>query len=201
MEKDVTQQQGRITDNLSRIIQIIQVEGRTGELRVGRGEGINAEIGSIGFTNGQIVFAQVGSYIGPDALNIMIGWGKCVFVFIPHLTTGPLQQTGPIPSQRETSPVIPQLRQSAPQQGGQPAAASGNNAFPLTAVPRATMSVMKAIGVIEKAGLPRLYRQVILAIDGRQAVGELIRSINCTPEEMNQILQTLEELTIIRVVR
>ncbi|GHO74129.1 hypothetical protein KSD_19000 [Ktedonobacter sp. SOSP1-85] len=63
------------------------------------------------------------------------------------------------------------------------------------------MSVMKAIGIIEKAGLPRLYRQVILAIDGRQAVGELIRSINCTPEEMSQILQTLEELTIIRVVR
>lgn len=202
MEKDVTQQQGRIADNLARIIQIIQVEGRTGELRVRRGEGINAEIGSIGFTNGQIVFAQIGSYMGPDALNILIGWGKCVFVFIPHLTTGSLQQqTGPIQRQRETSPVIPQLRQSASQQGEQPDVANANNAFPLTAVPRATMSVMKAIGIIEKAGLPRLYRQVILAIDGRQAVGELVRSVNCTPEEMSQILQTLEELTIIRVVR
>ncbi|EFH90183.1 DUF4388 domain-containing protein [Ktedonobacter racemifer] len=202
MEKDVTQQQGRITDNLARIIQIVQVEGRSGELRVGRGEGINAEIGSIGFTNGQIVFAQIGSYMGPDALNILINWGKCVFVFIPHLTTGPLQrQTGPIQSQRETSPIVPQMRQLSPPQTDQPNAASANSAVPLTAVPRATMSVMKAIGIIEKAGLPRLYRQVILAIDGRQAVGELIRSINCTPEEMSQILQTLEELTIIRVVR
>ena len=201
MEKDVTQQQRRITDNLARIIQIVQIEGRTGELRVRRGEGINAEIGSIGFTNGQIVFSQIGSYMGPDALNILVNWGKCVFVFIPHLTTGPLQQTGPIQSQRETSPIVPQLRQLSPPQTDQPNVASANSAFPLTAVPRATMSVMKAIGIIEKAGFPRLYRQVILAIDGRQAVGELIRSVNCTPEEMSQILQTLEELTIIRVVR
>jgi Mn-dependent DtxR family transcriptional regulator len=62
------------------------------------------------------------------------------------------------------------------------------------------MSVVKAVGMIERAGLPRTYRKLILLIDGQRSIGELAITMNCQPSEMKQMLQELERLTVIRVV-
>jgi Domain of unknown function (DUF4388) len=241
VEKYVSQQQGSITDSLVSVIQFIQKDGRTGELRVGRGEGVNTEIGSIVFNNGQVVSAQLGAYTGPAALNILMTWGRCVFIFSPVTSPGiPLQsspaldrrvppQSSPALDRRvppQSSPSLdrrvplqssPSLdrRESQPLESFPPIRRPGNSSpslerqsgalpgmsIPLIAIPRLTMSIVKSIAAVEQAGLPRAYRRVVLLIDGRHSVNDLIISIGCTPEEMQQILQTLERITVVRIAR
>ena len=85
-----------------------------------------------------------------------------------------------------------------------PVARSNSDALgslPLTAVPRATMSIMKAIASAERAGLPPLCRSIILAIDGRTTVRELVERIGCTPQEMSFALLGMERLAIVRITR
>jgi len=221
----VSQQQKKITDSLISVIQTIQTGQWTGELRAQRDDGLNTEIGSIMFVDGQIVAAQIGSYQGMLAFNVLKTWGRSVFTFTPNTPpplsrwnsstlklpdgfetpppiTGPQRPvTGPQPSitgsQRPVTgpqPSItgPQRAISAPQQG---------TGLSLTAIPRATMSIIKARGIIEKAGLSRTYRQLILLIDGQRSVGDLTITMGCTPLEMQQMLQQLEALSIIRIPR
>jgi len=311
----VSQQQGRITENLMNVIRSIQRDGITGELRVGRGEGAQMEYGSITFINGQVVSAQLGSYTGVTAFNILATWGRCLFVFgqsapastsLPSSSNWPNQSAsggvrpgnaghGIVPSQGNSNaprqdvswPGNPRI---APEQSnvnrpnqhtssvswpgaGNPASGPGitppaqsnpgwlkqpvSNAswpgnqnpdyqnssspgldrqnqdtplpsealsplrrsgpvpavrppstnpgmpvpIPLTAIPRATMSVVKAVGAIERAGLPRSYRQLILKIDGRNTINDLIGLAGHPPEALDQMLHDLENMMIIRIPR
>ena len=63
------------------------------------------------------------------------------------------------------------------------------------------MSVLKAVKAIEMAGLPRPYRQLILLIDGQRSLEELIVTLGMEPGEVSQMLQTLEQLKVIRLLR
>jgi hypothetical protein len=184
VEKYVSQQQGSITDSLVSVIQFIQKDGRTGELRVGRGEGVNTEIGSIVFNNGQVVSAQLGAYTGPAALNILMTWGRCVFIFSPVTSPGiPLQsspaldrrvppQSSPALDRRKSQPLesFPPIRRpgnSSPSLERQSGALPGMS-IPLIAIPRLTMSIVKSIAAVEQAGLPRAYRRVVFFFFGGQ---------------------------------
>jgi hypothetical protein len=103
-----------------------------------------------------------------------------------------------LPPDPSTDPFLSIRRFRSPSTGPQlPVSPSGP--LSLAAIPRATMSVVKAIAAIEKAGLPRTYRQVILKVDGRNTVNDLIGLSGCSLEEMQQILYTLEKLMIIRI--
>ncbi len=211
MEKNVPQQQGKITDNLASVIQIIRVESGTGELRAMRGEGIESERGSIKFVNGQIVYAQVGPYQGPTAFNILNTWGRCVFFFfavnmqhsgsLPALLPEPPQQHSP----RDTTSVgiLPFTGGQTPlpiPQEHQPELPPATT-IPSTAIPRATMSAVKAVALIEKAELPRTYRQIFLLINGRRSVHDLIIRAGCAPEDMYRVLETFEKLAVIRIIQ
>ena len=212
----MSQQQGRITDSLASVVQFIQAEHKTGELRVQRDEGRGLEQGTIIFMDGRIVYAQTGPYQETRALEVLQTWGRCIFLFSQHPTmnnnethlpaspsqTSPVQHSpaqgprdvqpfGPFPSAQRTPPT--------PAHYSRPSETHPNLAMPLTVIPRATMSVIKAIKLIEKEGLPRTYRQIFLLIDGQQNVNDLLRLTNgtVTPEEVVTILRTLENLTVI----
>ncbi|GCE06018.1 DUF4388 domain-containing protein [Dictyobacter aurantiacus] len=205
----MSQQQVRITHSLANIIRVLQTERRTGELQVSRGNTPYTETGSIAFVNGQVVAARLGQYQGPQAFAILSTWSQCFFIF--HTSTTPLRQSLPGP---DTGPI---RTQSAPLTSGihpLPERNSGIHPLPermsevpsgpllsLTAIPSATMSVVKAVGIIEKNGLPRTYRQLIFLIDGRRSVEALIVALGLEPGEVSQMLQTLQRLQIIRLAR
>ncbi len=200
----MSQRQEQISDNLSITMQRIHREARTGYLRVERGEGPNLESGLVRFVDGKIVAARVGQEQGNIALNILLTWERCFFVFYPTDRQGNIQEHSADqepPGRRNTQPFNQDVFATNPHV---PVARRNSESFmslPLTAVPRATMSIMKAIALAEKAGLPQLCRPIILAIDGRATVGELIARIGCTPEEMFLALIGMERLAIVRIIR
>ncbi len=200
----MSQQPARIADNLLSVIEVIQRGRESGELRARLENEASTEVGTIVFANGQIVAAQVGHYQGTEAFNILKSWNRCVFVFVRNnLSRQP--QSGPLPDSPARTPLVQYSPITGPQQ---PIAAprtplpepASDGVLSLTLVPRATMSVVKAVGIIGHAGLPRTYRQLLLLIDGRRSIGELAITMNCQHSEMKQMLQELERLTVIRIV-
>lgn len=202
----MSQQPARITDNLTSVMQAIQRGRETGELRATRDDGTSREVGTILFANGQIVAAQVGTYQGIEAFNILKAWSRCVFVFARDTLPPRLPQSGPLPEssgqaafERRAPTTGPQQPINAPRTPlPEP---PSDKTLSLTFVPRATMSVVKVVGIIERAGLSRTYRQLILLIDGRRSIGDLTIEMNCSPQEIKQMLQELERLTVIRITR
>lgn len=63
------------------------------------------------------------------------------------------------------------------------------------------MSVVKAIGVMNKAGLPRICRQVILLVDGRHSVNEIVSMASTSPEETIKALRALENIAVITIAK
>ncbi|GCF11315.1 DUF4388 domain-containing protein [Dictyobacter arantiisoli] len=119
----------------------------------------------------------------------------------------PSQYSPQLPSQYspqlppQYSPALPpptthQLPSSPGQTGEQPLVP-----IPLMAIPRATMSVVKAIGIINNAGLPRTCRQILLLIDGQHSVNDLVALSNIPHEETLKMLRALEHLSIIIIPR
>ncbi|WP_338255762.1 DUF4388 domain-containing protein [Dictyobacter halimunensis] len=215
----MSQQQVRITHSLANIIRVLQTERRTGELQVSRGNTPYTETGSIAFVNGQVVAARIGQYQGPQAFAMLSTWSQCFFIF--HTSTAPLRQslpgpdTGPIRTQSAalTSGIHP-LPERSSGIHPLPERNSGVHSLPervseapsgpllsLTTIPSATMSVVKAVSIIEKNGLPRSYRQLIFLIDGRRSVEALIVELGLEPGEVSHMLQTLQRLQIIRLAR
>ena len=201
----MSQQQGRMTDNLANIINMIQQQRMSGELRAKRSEDTNEEVGLIMFTDGQAVYAQVGSYQGAIAFKTLYTWKQCIFIFAtrssnnvhqtpflpqnsPELPSPskPLQSLPPTPRDTLPLPANEQQRANVP-----------TDSISLITVPRATMSVIKAIGVINQASLPRTYRQVFLLIDGQHSVNDIIAMTGISREEILQMLRTLENLAVI----
>lgn len=255
LEKDVSQQQGRVTDNLATIIQRAQFEHRTGELHVKRVDGLTVEQGSITFIDGRAVQAQIGSIQAAAAFEKLRTWKQCIFIFVAHSSgsyrlpapsqtpqppsnftpnSGPLNSgslSGILPSQTQpldkfsSSNIHTPLPQNSPVsnagwtqplEGISPTARNTTTplegdkqraiqepvpAIPLIAVPRATMSVVKAIGLINKASLPRTCRQVILLIDGRLSVNEIIGMSNISPADTMRALHALENLAVITIMK
>lgn len=201
----MSQQQGRITDNLANIINMIQQQRMSGELRAKRSEDTNEEVGLILFTDGQVVYAQVGSYRGVVAFKTLYTWKQSIFIFVASSSnsthqTPSLSQSSPVlPSpSRPLQPLPPTQRDTLPLPANEQQQANApTDSISLITVPRATMSVIKAIGVINQASLPRTYRQVFLLIDGQHSVNDLIGMTGISREEILQMLRTLESLAVI----
>ena len=201
----MSQQQGRMTDNLVNIIDMIQQQRISGELRAKRSEDINGEVGLIIFTDGQAVYAQVGAYRGAVAFKTLYTWKQCIFIFVTR-SNNSTQQT---PSLSQNGPALPSpntpLQSLSPTPGDelppftneQQQANVATDPIPLIIIPRATMSVIKAIALINQAALPRTYRQVFLLIDGRHSVNDLIAMTGISREEILPMLRTLENLAVI----
>lgn len=69
------------TSRLSNLISMISLGQQSGILRVMRGEGATREMGQIKFVAGSPVAALLGPLTGPNALNVLMNWGECLYAF------------------------------------------------------------------------------------------------------------------------
>ncbi|HEX3643007.1 MAG TPA: DUF4388 domain-containing protein [Ktedonobacteraceae bacterium] len=94
----ILETQGTSTHQIMNIIQIIQLEKKSGQLTMERGEKATTEQGEITFVNGQITQAQCGQKSGQQALYWIHSWGSCRFLFTPTVTETSLTLFSPTTS-------------------------------------------------------------------------------------------------------
>lgn len=91
------QWRGAITNQLSDVIQTIQLVRRSGTLKVEKNEdGAVQEEGTITFMNGQITDAQMNVLRGSAAYGKIMSWKSCRFTFLPAESAQP--SAGPLAS-------------------------------------------------------------------------------------------------------
>ncbi|BCL79874.1 DUF4388 domain-containing protein [Ktedonobacteria bacterium brp13] len=223
----MSQKRGIATDQINNVLQVIELGRKTGRLTVERGEAEQQEKGEIVFSNGHIVDVHCGQLSGMAAFNQLQTWGPCRFVFVNNSTEqapGALQEYSPLTTrensprttgsmttiQRDTQPNKTTQRQStgplsafstgplppkpAPmQQSG--TGWAGDNRGP---TPRRTSPADEGLARLAQFQVSRQHRQCYLLIDGRHSFAELIRLMNRTPGEVQQILQDLINIGIVQ---
>ncbi len=163
------------TDQLANVIDAIQIGRKTGILTATRGR----EEGSIVFVSGQVVRAILGYYLGAEALQNMMGWTTCQFVFSPGTNT-------PVPvsmSPMQRSPVIEQRQ------------IDGQASF-LFITPYRIRDVN--IAEMDRRGLSRTHRRLFLLLDGQRSIKDLVVLMGRSPNEIFMLLDQLEQAGFIR---
>jgi hypothetical protein len=191
----MSEERGLATDQLSNIIQVIQLGRKSGQLIVERGEGKTLESGEITFFRGQITQARWNHRSGLEALRQLNTWGACRFMFTPTPTdsgtaTGPLTLPS-IQAPRNTSPLyalshtqgIPRTNLSHP--------ADAQRAID-PSIPQRTISGDKALYLLDQVGLSRSHLRLFLLIDGKRTIDELTRLVGKKHEDVRKLLLDLE---------
>ena len=197
----MSEERGLATDQLSNIIQVIQLGRKSGQLIVERGEGMTLENGEITFIHGQITQARWNHRSGQEALNQLNNWGACRFMFTPTLTA-PDTITGPLtlPSTQIPRDTNPQIRALPHTQGiprtnvSQP---TGAHRAIGPSTPQRTISGDKALRLLDQAGLSRSHLRLFLLIDGKRTINELTRLVGKRYEDVHKLLQDLESAGLI----
>ncbi len=195
-------QQGRgtLTDQLTNVIQVIQLGRKSGRLTVERGEGLTLEKGEILFEQGHITYAQGGRLSGQQAINWFSTWGACRFLFVPTepvgRTTRPLSSTPRL--LQETNPTLYTLSPGRLPTGPLPSQSSYKTGGVMLKIPQRICPDHIALNLIEQAGYSRLHRRIFLLIDGRRDTAELVRLVRRGFEEIRQVLLDLEQIHVIR---
>lgn len=198
----MSQQRGTTTSDLSNVIQVIQLGRKTGLLTVERGEGTTREEGAISFANGQVVQVRASRLTGQAALKWLQTWGECRFIFVPTNTE---RTTQPLPSlQGSTTQALTETQQQHAFSSTAritPTGALGiSKSLPRTPqiVPWRTRSFEEATHVLEKAGLSRLHRHLLLLVDGQRTLQELARLVGRSPEDVQRLLNDLTTIGLIQ---
>jgi hypothetical protein len=208
-------QQETTTDRLVSIIQLVQLGKRTGILTVKRGEGRVLEEGIVTFVNGQAIQAQVGRYSGSEAMKRLSAWETCRFIFAPSDT--PEEDTLPSPksfkgvgSSIGGQRVTENLSGSADQFPQRPMHSRELITPPptrdlnyllhlLSSVPYCRVEMSSALHLLEQMKLTRFHRRLLLLIDGRRSIQELVRLMGRNEKEMQTLLNDLEQALIISI--
>lgn len=209
--KTVAQQHETTTDRLVGIIANLKLERRSGRLTVRRGEGLTAEEGTLLFVQGQVTQANVGRRSGPDALNWLSTWRQARYIFTPtdagEEAMGASVLLPPaLPSPNgNASHAVPPAAQSNGSRWDPPQinANRSNSAHPdppAYEVPYGIVELATATALMDRSGLPRLYRRLYLLIDGYRSVAELAPLLGRTIVEVRAMLRNLESLGIIRLI-
>ncbi len=109
------------TDQLSNVIEVVQLGQRTGMLLVERGSGSVLEEGEIYFVGGRAVYASLAGLRGREALAALGRWGACRFAFDREALRPDANLTNPSePAIRAVPPQspIPASRPSWPSLSG-----------------------------------------------------------------------------------
>lgn len=201
-ERDMTQRWVTATNQLSIVVDALQLGEKTGILTVERGEGSTFEEGVIVLVRGQVVNAAIGPQRGRDAAARLSSWQACRFSFVSTLSgqADAGQGRGPIPAvSAETNVVSKYLRDSFDDvQQMSPAVQDYLSRRPYLAA-----SSHEALGTILRAldrqGFSRAHRRVFLLIDGRRSLRELAALISRTPDETLSLLADLEQAGFIQL--
>ena len=195
-------QQGRgtLTDQLTNVIQVIQLGRKSGRLTVERGEGLTLERGEILFEQGRITHAQGGRFSGQQAINWFGTWGACRFLFVSTeqlgRTTKPLSLEPQTPRfLQETNPTLYTLSLGTQRTGPLP---ENKPRGVILQIPQRICPDHIALDLIDQAKYSRLHRRIFLLIDGRRDTAELVRLVGRGSEEVRQVLLDLEQIHVIR---
>jgi hypothetical protein len=205
----MAQQKETITNSLADVIQVIQLGRKSGVLTVERGDGERFEEGMITFVNGQAVEAQTTVLNGQNALRLLGSWGACRFAFIPtptpEIPSIPASVSTPAfergMTDKGTHPRIPisPLRESAARRQASNGRTGQVNSFiPATIVPHLVISLEESLHRVDQLGLSRLHRRLLLLVDGKRNVAEIVRLIGPTQYEVQKLLADLELAEIIQ---
>ena len=184
-------QRGTETEQLFQIIEVIQLGRKTGVLYIERDTQARVESGRIRFDYGQMSEARGGQneeLTGTAAIRWFRTWSRCRFFFLPAESgslpvarTTPSQGIQPPAYEKELSP-----RETAPR-------LSATHAD----VPHLTHTVEQGLALIERTGLSRIHRHLLLLIDGKRSSAELARLIGRRLDDVQKALNDLSRLGII----
>ena len=189
----MTERRGTTTDQLASIIQVIQMGRKSGTLTVERGEHLNLEEGAIIFVQGKITEAHIGHRTNQVALEWFKTWKACRFTFVPATSARP---TGPMPAMPAETPRVA-LRETNPHLSTPPERSTGplQETSPL---PRRTLPTEEALRLVELGGLSRVHRRLLLLIDGRRTMQELVRLMGRSPEDVQKLLHDLAYIHVVQ---
>lgn len=195
----MTQQRGTATNQLSTVITALQLGQKTGVLAIERGEDETFEEGTIIFVHGKVAQATIGSYTGKEAATQLLSWQACRFSFTPllpndsamaaHLVPHPQTQAKTV-TQNGHKPLSGNHHTSSTAEGDK------NHQRPV-AVPQGSMD--NALRILERQGLSRLHRRLLLLIDGRRSISELAALIGRTQNETAALLADLWQAGLTRL--
>lgn len=192
------QQRETATDRLADVIQVIRLGRRTGILTVERGRDTTFEEGNITFVNGQVRQANVEMLRGQEALAWLNTWGECRFAFIEQAahespsTPAPKMPFASLPSMPDNTRLRGQT------QGDGNTVGSLKGLAPTGGIPRRTKSIEEGLVLLEQKGFSRTYRRLLLLIDGRRSIAELVRLVGHSAEEVARQLDELERAGFIQ---
>lgn len=186
----MTQRRVTATNQLSTVIDALQLGKKTGLLTVEQGIGETLEEGTMTFMNGQVVNATLGRYKGRDAATKMFSWKACRFSFVPGTPENSGQAMIPLPEAPTEArgatqyiqwqvPQPPMLNQDAWSR--RPVASAFSKEF-----------LDNVLHTLDRYGLSRMHRRLFLLIDGRRSIRDLATLIGRSPDETASFLADLE---------
>lgn len=187
----MTQRRVTSTNQLSTVIDALQVGEKTGVLTVERGEGETFEEGMIVFVKGQVVSAAIGPYRGRDASTKLSSWQACRFSFASTLPGQAEAEPGGEAAPAKTNVTAKHLQGAAGgvQQQFPPAPDHLSRQPYLVAYTQESLgSLLRAL---DRQGFSRAHRRLFLLIDGRRSIRELAALINRTPDDTMSLLADL----------
>jgi hypothetical protein len=183
---------GTLTGNLADVLHALQLARKTGLLVLERSRKDGAvEQGMLALFNGQITDADLGIYRGAVALEVLMKWGPCYFIFQASPTaTAPPQLTPALPQQQTHTGNTGKVTSAPKPAPTQPPA------------PLAPCRLQQADVVLARfsgTGLSRTHRQLFLLIDGQRTPAELARLMGRSPNELDSLLIDLARARLIRL--
>lgn len=194
----MTQRRGTTTDRLSNVIQVLQLGRKSGVLTVERGEGSSLETGEMTFVQGQITDAQSSGRNGQQAIQWLMAWRACRFLFIPLV------------SEKTTKPMLalpttdPNLRATDPNlQAGTRTAYGAQRSYTAeqknqeSLAPQRTKSIELALQMIENSGLTRSHRRLFLLVDGQRPIAEMARLTARSEIDVQTMLREMARIGVL----
>jgi hypothetical protein len=196
----MTQRRVTAVEQLSRVIDALQLGKKTGMLTVERGEGNKFVEGTIVFVLGEVVQAAIGPYVGKDATTILFSWQACRFCFVPALPEDITQQSLPKSRSQIVPNKVPEntYKPSYGTQQTESAFQDDMSRRPLIIVPYKD-SMDGILRILEQQGFSRTHRHLFLMIDGRRSIRALANLIRRTPDETATLLAEMKQAGLIRL--
>ncbi len=196
----MSQRRGTTTNQISNVIQVLQLGRKTGVLSVERDESVSIEKGIITFVHGHITEAHTGRLSGQAALSLLSIWGPCRFTFTPTEMEKITRPVPAIPSQ--SSPALADLNKpgsTAPLEKipREPLAQPSAGPLPSPAAPQRIKSTEESLRTLERAGLSRTHRHLLLLLDGQRSIIELSRLMNWREDDIWNLLRDLAQIGLI----
>jgi Domain of unknown function (DUF4388) len=194
----MTQRRGTTTDRLSNVIQVIQLGRKSGILTVERGEGVALETGEVIFVHGQITHAHSRDFSGQQAIEWLLSWRACRFLFMPQASEKTTKPMAVLPSTdvnlQDTDPYLNSAMQAEPDP---PWSWAAERAHKGSNPPQRTKPSELALQIIEKSGLTRSHRRLFLLVDGQRTIDEIARLTGRSEKDVQVMLQEMEWIGVL----